>query len=320
MKQLLTISDLSDQDIDAIFNTAKLFKKLPTLSIPTPALLQGQTIVNMFYENSTRTRMSFEVATRRLGGGTLTFAASTSSTQKGETLIDTGKNIEMLKPNALVVRHSSAGSGHTLSKYVSVPIINAGDGFHEHPTQGLLDVFTMKEKLGSVAGKNIMILGDIAHSRVARSNIHLLKRLGANVSVCAPPTLLPPKPETLGVEVAIRPEPLLEKADVVMALRLQLERQSKAQIPTIREYTAFWGLNKERVKLMKPSAILMHPGPMNRGVEIDPEVADSKQSVILDQVSNGVILRMSVLANICAPEKTRDFTREYAKVLSEKSA
>jgi len=307
MKQLLTISDLTDQDVEGVFATAKKLKLQAESGLPHPALLQGLTVVNMFYENSTRTRMSFEVAIRSLGGNILNFSASTSSTSKGETLIDTGRNIEMLKPHALVVRHSSAGSAHTLAKYVNVPIINAGDGFHEHPTQALLDVYTIKEKLGSILGKDVLIIGDIAHSRVARSNISLLKRLGANVSVCAPPTLLPPLPETLGVRVSNRPEALIETADVIMSLRIQLERQNKAQIPSLREYASFWGLNKERVKLMKPSAILMHPGPLNRGVEIDPEVADGKNSVILDQVTNGVMIRMSVLANICAKEKTKKF-------------
>ncbi|MBC7385681.1 MAG: aspartate carbamoyltransferase catalytic subunit [Cryobacterium sp.] len=303
MKHLLAAADLSPEEIRFLLNAAK--KMAPALKREKEAgrsaslpILTGKTIVNLFFENSTRTRMSFDVAIRQLGAGAMNFAASTSSVTKGETLIDTAKNIEAMGPHAIVVRHSSAGSPHFLSKNVSVPVINAGDGFHEHPTQGLLDLYTMEEKLGTVAGKRVVIMGDIAHSRVARSNIHLLRKMGASVAVCAPPTLLPPSPETLGVDYAYRPEELLGDADVVMCLRIQLERQNRMQIPSLSEYSAFWGLSLERAALLKPGCIILHPGPVNRGVELDTEVADGPRSVILDQVFNGVLVRMAVLATL----------------------
>jgi aspartate carbamoyltransferase catalytic subunit len=298
---LLTAAELKREDIEWYFDVARKMSPVVRNEQNIP-LLQGKTIVNLFFENSTRTRTSFEFATRKLGAVAVNFAASTSSVTKGETLIDTAKNIQAMRPHALVVRHASAGSPLFLTKHVPVPVINAGDGFHEHPTQGLLDAYTILEKLGSVSGKKIVILGDIAHSRVARSNIHILRKLGAHVSVSAPPTLLPPKPETLGVEYAYRPEGLLKDADVVMALRIQLERQNKMQIPSIAEYSKFWGMNKERASLLKPSCIILHPGPINRGVELDPEVADGPRSVILDQVFNGMVIRMAVLAHAVAPE------------------
>lgn len=300
MRHLLGISDLNANQIRYLLSVAKAFA--PTVrkgeNIP---LLQGKTIVNLFFENSTRTRTSFELAARRLGAATLNFAAATSSVGKGETLIDTAKNIEAMRPHCLVVRHSSAGSPAILSREVSVPVVNAGDGFHEHPTQALLDAFTIEEKLGSLQGKRVIILGDIAHSRVARSNIHLLKKLGASVAVCGPPTLLPPHPEVFGIDFAYRLEEILPKADVVMALRIQFERQNRMQIPGSNEYTQFWSLDRERTKFLKKDAIILHPGPINRGVELDPEVADGPRSVILDQVFNGVIVRMAVLATICNP-------------------
>jgi aspartate carbamoyltransferase catalytic subunit len=303
MKHLLAAADLSPAEIRFLIDTAK--KMAPVLrkekeegqSAMIP-ILSGKTIVNLFFENSTRTRTSFELAIRKLGAGALNFAASTSSVAKGETLIDTAKNIEAMGPHAIVVRHASAGSPQWLAKNVSVPVVNAGDGFHEHPTQALLDLYTMEEKLGTVAGKRVVILGDIAHSRVARSNIHILRKMGASVAVCAPPTLLPPVPETLGVDYAYRPEELLREADVVMALRIQLERQNRMQVPSLSEYSAFWGLSRERAKLLKPGCIILHPGPVNRGVELDPEVADGPRSVILDQVFNGVLVRMAVLATV----------------------
>lgn len=293
MRHLLAAADLDPTEIRFILAAAKKMKS--SEAVP---LLQGKTIVNLFFENSTRTRTSFEVAIRKLGAGALNFAASTSSVAKGETLIDTAKNIEAMGPHAIVVRHASAGSPLFLSKNVSVPVINAGDGFHEHPTQALLDLYTMEEKLGDMKGKRVVILGDIAHSRVARSNIHILRKMGASVAVCAPPTLLPPVPETLGVDFAFRPEELLREADVVMCLRIQLERQNRMQLPSLSEYTQFWGLSRERAKLLKPSAIVLHPGPVNRGVELDAEVADGPRSAILGQVFNGVLIRMAVLATV----------------------
>jgi aspartate carbamoyltransferase catalytic subunit len=293
MKHLLAAGHLSPTEIRFLIDAAKKFS-----TVDTAPLLQGKTVVNLFYENSTRTRTSFEVAIRKLGAGSLNFSASTSSVAKGETLIDTAKNIEAMGPHAIVVRHASAGSPLYLSKNVSVPVINAGDGFHEHPTQALLDLYTMEEKLGDVKGKRVVILGDIAHSRVARSNIHILRKMGASVAVCAPPTLLPPVPETLGVDFAYRPEELLSEADVVMCLRIQLERQNRMQLPSLAEYSKFWGLSRERAKLLKPNAIVLHPGPVNRGVELDTEVADGPRSAILNQVFNGVLIRMAVLATV----------------------
>jgi len=306
---LLAAADLSEAQIRYLFGTARAFSKLVHNGETIP-LLQGKTVVNLFFENSTRTRTSFELATRKLAGGTLNFAASSSSTQKGETLIDTAKNIQAMRPHCLVVRHASAGSPNVLARAVNVPVVNAGDGFHEHPTQGLLDAYTMEEKLGSVQGKRVVILGDIAHSRVARSNIHVLKKLGASVAVCGPPTLLPPMPEALGVDHAYRPEKLLPDADVVMALRVQLERQNRMQLPTLAEYAHVWGLNRERAKLLKKDAIILHPGPINRGVELDPEVADGPRSVILDQVFNGVLVRMAVLAAICNPDGLENWLKQ----------
>lgn len=297
-KSLLTISELTASQIRYLLSVAKSMGSYVSRGETIP-LLQGKTIVNLFFENSTRTRSSFELAIRKLSGGVLNFAASTSSLQKGETLIDTARNIVAMRADCLVVRHASAGSPGFLYDQIKIPVINAGDGFHEHPTQALLDAFTIEEKLGSLEGKKILIIGDIAHSRVARSNIHLLKKLGASVSVCAPPTLLPPSPETLGVTYAYRPEELLPQADVVMALRVQLERQNRMQLPSLSEYAEFWGLNSDRAKLLKKGAIILHPGPINRGVELAPEVADGAHSVILDQVSNGVLVRMATLAAVC---------------------
>jgi aspartate carbamoyltransferase catalytic subunit len=301
IKNLLAASDLPPEQIHFLLGVARTFSAQlkPGETVP---LLKGLNIVNLFFENSTRTRTSFELAIRRLEGSTLNFAAASSSVQKGETLIDTARNIEAMRGHCLIVRHSSAGSPHVLARALRIPVINAGDGFHEHPTQGLLDAYTMEEKLGSLRNKRVVIVGDIAHSRVARSNIHILKKLGASVAVCGPPTLLPPHPETLGVDVAYRIESLLPTADVVMALRIQMERQNRMQIPSVSEYSRVWGLNQERAKLLKKGAIILHPGPINRGVEIDPEVADSPRSVILDQVSNGILVRMAVLAHVCNPQ------------------
>ncbi len=295
---LLSAKDLDRGEIRRLLLAARAFRPAMERGETIPLLAQ-QTIVNLFFENSTRTRLSFELATRRLGGATLNFAASGSSVQKGETLIDTAHNIQAMRAHCLVLRHSCAGSPHFLAQNVNVPVINAGDGFHEHPTQALLDAFTIEEKLGDLKGRKVVIIGDIAHSRVARSNITLLSTLGAQVAVCAPPTLLPPQVEKLGVEYSYRPEPLLRDADVVMCLRIQFERQNRMQVPSVSEYAKFWGMNRERAQMMKPGAIILHPGPVNRGVELDAEVADGPRSVILDQVSNGVLVRMAVLASLC---------------------
>jgi aspartate carbamoyltransferase catalytic subunit len=298
VRHLLTAQALTEAEIRYLLAAARAFA--PSVSADrTIPLLSGLTVVNLFFENSTRTRSSFEVAIRRLGGSALNFAVATSSVSKGETLVDTAQNIAAMKPHCVVVRHASAGAPGILAHAIGIPVVNAGDGFHEHPTQALLDAYTIEGKIGPLKGKRVVILGDIAHSRVARSNIHVLRKLGASVAVCAPPTLLPPHPETLGVEFAYRPEELLKDADVVMALRIQMERQNRMQLPSIGEYSRFWGLNRERAKLLKKDAIILHPGPINRGVELDPEVADGPRSVILDQVANGVIVRMAVLASVC---------------------
>ncbi len=306
LKSLLNLADLNAADILFFLDCAKAFSKHVARGETIP-LLTGKTVVNFFFENSTRTRLSFELATRKLGGATLNFTATSSSVKKGETLIDTARNIEAMRPHCLVLRHSSAGSPATLAASVKVPVVNAGDGFHAHPTQALLDAYTILEKLGSIKNKRIIIIGDIAHSRVARSNIHCLKKLGASVAVCGPPTLLPPHPEVLGVDYAYRIEDLLPGADVVMTLRIQKERQSQGQFPSIAEYSSFWGLNQDRVKLLKPEAIILHPGPVNRGTELDPEVADGPRSVILDQVFNGVLVRMAVLATLCNYEALKEW-------------
>lgn len=310
---ILGTSDLSAEEIRTLLATAKTFRK-PFLEKRKLQILSDRTIAQLFFEPSTRTRTSFETAIRRLGGNTLSFTGSQSSLKKGETFLDTAQNIQAMGPDGIVVRHASAGSPYILAKHLRLPIINAGDGFHEHPTQALLDVYTMEEKLGTVAGKRIVILGDIAHSRVARSNIHALKKLGASVAVCAPPTLLPPHPEVLGVDHAYRPEDLLADADVVMTLRIQLERQNRMQLPSLSEYTRFWGLDRERAKLLKKNVIIMHPGPINRGVELDNELADSPLSVILDQVTNGILVRMAVLSWAIEPERTLNWLNQEGHI------
>ncbi|MGE0614808.1 MAG: aspartate carbamoyltransferase catalytic subunit [Bacteriovoracia bacterium] len=308
LENLLGAEHLSPTDIRFLFDTAKAFAPIVAKDETLP-LLKGLTVVHLFFEASTRTLVSFDLAARKLGATTVNFSSASSSVKKGETLLDTAKNIQAMRPHCIVVRHECAGSPHILAKHLKLPIINAGDGFHEHPTQGLLDAFTIEEKVGSVAGKTIVIIGDIAHSRVARSNIHVLKKLGAKVTVCSPPSLMPPAPEALGVQTAFRLEEALPEADVVMALRIQLERQNKMQIPTLGEYSRFWGINDERAKLLKKNCIILHPGPINRGVELTPDVADGPQSVILDQVANGILIRMAVLATVCRPKELGEWRK-----------
>jgi len=297
-RDLLTASDLNVNEIEFLFGIARIFSTSLQAGLSIP-LLKGKTIVNLFFEESTRTRLSFEQAIRKLEGTSLNFSASHSSLSKGESAIDTAQNIEAMNPHALIVRHSSSGSSKILSDFVKIPVINAGDGFHEHPTQALLDVFTIIEKKEHIKGKNILILGDIAHSRVARSNIHFLNMLGANIFVSGPPTLMPPRLDVLKVTYVPFPENILSKIDVVMALRIQKERHDNLQFPSISEYSKFWGLNQSRSKLLQKNAIILHPGPINRGVELDPEVADGPHSVILDQVKNGILIRMALLSSIC---------------------
>lgn len=297
-RSLIAAQELSEQDIRSVLNRTKELKKLwrgwRGSEFPHESL-RGKTVVNLFFEVSTRTRSSFELAARRLGAYVLNLQPENSSVTKGETLFDTARNLEAMEPDLLVLRHASAGAPYQLSKILKVPIINAGDGFHEHPTQALLDAFTIEEAKGSCKGLNVVIVGDIAHSRVARSNIYILRTLGARVSVCGPPSLLPPQVERLGVDVHHDLRKATRDADVVMMLRVQLERQNQMQFPSLGEYARFWGLNTETVSELKPGAIIMHPGPLNEGVEISQEVAAGPYSMILSQVNNGVMVRMALM-------------------------
>ncbi|MBK6447374.1 MAG: aspartate carbamoyltransferase catalytic subunit [Bacteroidetes bacterium] len=295
VKHLLGIKDLSVEDIELVFSTADNFKDVLNRPIKKVPSLRDVTIANLFFENSTRTRLSFELAERRLSADVINFAASSSSVSKGETLIDTVNNILAMKVDIVVMRHPHAGAAQFLSKHVSASIVNAGDGAHEHPTQALLDAFSIREKLGEVKGKKIAIIGDILHSRVALSNIFCLQKLGAEVMVCGPTTLLPKYIASLGVQVETNLRKALEWCDVANMLRIQLERQDIRYFPSLREYIQLFGLNKEILDSLSKRITIMHPGPINRGVEITSEVADSAQSIILNQVENGVAIRMAVL-------------------------
>lgn len=295
-RHLIGLEDYSSQEIQLILDTADSFKEVMRRPIRKVPALRGKNVINLFFESSTRTRLSFELAEKQLSADTLNFASSGSSVSKGETLSDTARNIEAMQVDCVVVRHSSAGVPFFLTECLSnAVVINAGDGAHEHPTQGLLDLLTIKDSLGALDGLKIVLIGDIAHSRVARSNIWGLRKMGARVVVCGPPTLIPVDIEDMEVEVCYRVEEALRDADVVYALRLQLERQKEAFYPSLREYARLFGIDSERLELAKSSAIVMHPGPINRGVELDSRVADSGRSVILDQVTNGVAIRMAVL-------------------------
>jgi len=301
---LLGLESLEVQEIETILELAKEFKlHLENKELPSKNL-KGKRIVNLFMEPSTRTRVAFEIAAKSLSADVISIASQSSSLTKGETLKDTAKNIQALGADAIVIRHASAGSPLFLSKTIPVPIINAGDGAHEHPSQALLDIFTLKEKLGSLSGKNIVILGDILFSRVARSNLWGLKKLGANVTFVGPSTLVPRDFEKLGANVSHNVNESLKKADAIMLLRIQHERQSTSHFPSLEEYTKVFGLNIDRSKLLKPNAIILHPGPINRGVEIDSSIADSKNSVILQQVTNGIAVRMAILY-LCANKLTK---------------
>ncbi|HLG93909.1 MAG TPA: aspartate carbamoyltransferase catalytic subunit [candidate division Zixibacteria bacterium] len=294
-KHLLGLEGLSREEIEFVLDTAVTFKEVlerPIKKVPT---LRGLTIVNLFYEASTRTRISFELAQKRLSADTVNFSPSGSSVKKGETLRDTVRNLEAMKIDMVVVRHASSGVPYFLTQCLESSIINAGDGAHEHPTQGLLDLYTIREKYGKVEGLRVVIVGDVKHSRVARSNIWGLKAMGASVAVCGPSTLLPVEMEKMGVEVYTDLNKALWGADVVNVLRLQLERQERGFLPTLREYSRLFGITKERLALLNKNYSIMHPGPINRGVEITPEVADSPESMILAQVTNGVAVRMAVL-------------------------
>lgn len=295
VKHLLGIKDLTRSDIELIFETANTFKDVLNRPIKKVPSLRDVTIANIFFENSTRTRLSFELAQKRLSADTVNFAASSSSVSKGETLIDTVNNILSMKVDMVVMRHPYAGAGVFLSKHVNAQIVNAGDGAHEHPTQALLDAFSIREKLGELSGKKVAIIGDVLHSRVALSNILCLKKLGAEVMVCGPSTLIPKFIQTLGVKVEHDLIKALNWCDVANMLRIQLERQDIKYFPSLREYSMMYGLNKQILNSLDKEIIVMHPGPINRGVEITSDVADSKQSIILDQVENGVAIRMAVL-------------------------
>lgn len=294
-KDLLSLASLSVDEIKLILETADSFKEVTGREIKKVPALRGKTVVNLFFEPSTRTRTSFELAAKRLSADVINFSPSSSSVVKGETLLDTARNIEAMQADLIVLRHSSAGAAETLARGVKSSVINAGDGWHEHPTQALLDLYTIRSRGMDFHGLRVAIVGDVAHSRVARSNIYALTKLGAEVRVVGPPTMIPSHVERLGVSVFYDLDAALRDAQVIMMLRLQLERQGRALFPTIREYAQLYGLTAERVKLAQPGAIVMHPGPINRGVEIAPEVADSLSSVILDQVANGVAVRMGIL-------------------------
>lgn len=294
-KHLLGIKDLTAEDIHLILNTADSFKEVINRPIKKVPSLRDITIANLFFENSTRTKLSFELAEKRLSADVINFAASSSSVKKGETLIDTVNNILAMKVDMVVMRHPNPGAAIFLSKHVDARIVNAGDGSHEHPTQALLDAFSIREKLGDLKGKKVAIVGDILHSRVALSNIFCLQKLGAEVMVCGPTTLIPKYISSLGVKVEHNLRKALEWCDVANMLRIQLERQDIKFFPSLREYTMLFGLNKELLDSLSKKIIVMHPGPINRGVEITSDVADSSQSIILEQVENGVAVRMAVL-------------------------
>jgi aspartate carbamoyltransferase catalytic subunit len=294
-KHLLGIKDLKASDIDLIFKTADNFKEVLKRPIKKVPSLRDTTIVNLFYENSTRTRISFELAEKRLGADTINFTASGSSVSKGETLIDTVNNILAMKVDMVVMRHSASGAPHFLSKHIPAAIVNAGDGTNEHPTQALLDAFSIRERLGNLKGKKVAILGDIMHSRVALSNIYLLKKMGAEVLVSGPPTLIPKHIQALGVDVTYDIREALNWCDVANILRIQLERQNMPLFSSLREYSLYYGVNQAILDSLKKEILIMHPGPINRGVELSSDAADSKHSMILDQVENGVAVRMAVL-------------------------
>ena len=305
-KDILGIQEMSVAEIGLILDTAESFKEVSTREIKKVPTLRGKTVINLFFEASTRTRTSFEIAAKRLSADTINISASSSSVVKGETLIDTAKNLEAMKPDCIIIRHSASGAPHLLARLMRVPVINAGDGAHEHPTQALLDLFTVREKKGRLAGLKVAIVGDILHSRVARSNIYGFTKMGAEVLLAGPRTMMPAEVERMGVRWHTRLSEVIPQADVIMMLRIQLERQGGGFFPTLREYSRFFGLNLEVLKAAKPEVLIMHPGPMNRGVEISPEVADGPFSVILDQVTNGVAVRMALLYLLVGGERETD--------------
>ncbi|GHE56526.1 MAG: aspartate carbamoyltransferase catalytic subunit [Bacteroidota bacterium] len=302
-KHLLGIKDLTREDIELIFQTAEEFKDVINRPIKKVPSLRDITIANVFFENSTRTKLSFELAEKRLSADVINFSSSNSSVKKGETLLDTVNNILSMKVDMIVMRHSSPGAPHFLAKHIKANIVNAGDGTHEHPTQALLDTFSIRERLGEVAGKKVAIIGDILHSRVALSNIFALQKLGAEVMVCGPITLLPKHIASLGVKVELDVKKALEWCDVANILRIQLERQHIKYFPSLREYSLYYGVNKKLLDSLNKEIVIMHPGPINRGVELNSDVADSEHAIILDQVENGVAVRMAVLYLLASVSK-----------------
>lgn len=294
-KDLLGLEYLSKEDMELLLDTSDSFREILDRPIKKVPALRGKTVVNLFYEPSTRTRVSFEIAAKRLSADVINIATETSSVKKGETLNDTGKNIEALKADVIIVRHNCSGAAAMLASHVNISVINAGDGWHEHPTQGLLDIFTLRKKLGHIEGLNVSIVGDIAHSRVARSNIWGLTKLGANVTVCAPDMLIPPGIEKMGISVTNSIGKALSNADAINVLRMQFERDEEGAFPQQIEYFKKFGITGERLKRAKKDIIVMHPGPINRGIEISSKVADGANSVILEQVTNGIAVRMAVL-------------------------
>lgn len=306
---LLDLESLTKEEIELILETAKTFKEVSTREVKKVPALRGKTVVLLFFEPSTRTRISFELAAKRLSADTLNVSATGSSLSKGESVLDTAKNIEAMNVDLIVVRHSSSGVPNVIANALGPSIINAGDGCREHPTQALLDMFTIKEKLGKIAGLKVGIIGDILHSRVARSNIWGLTKLGAHVTLCGPSTLMPIGIEKTGVSITYELESVIKESDVLMVLRLQKERQQEKFLPSIREYAKKFGINKEKLKFAKKGVLIMHPGPTNRGVELSAEVADGEYSVILEQVTNGVAVRMAVLYLLLGTKKEHDQPR-----------
>jgi aspartate carbamoyltransferase catalytic subunit len=302
-KDLLGIAELEAGEIRHILDTAQSLKEISTRPIKKVPTLRGKTVVTLFYEPSTRTRMSFEIAAKRLSADTMNLTVAASSAVKGETLADTAANLQAMQPDLLVIRHPASGAPHYLARRLRCGVINAGDGIHEHPTQALLDLLTVREAKGTLAGLKVAIIGDIAHSRVARSDIHAFSKMGSQVTVAGPGTMLPPYLETLGVQTTCSLEEAVAGADVIMMLRLQLERMGQMFLSTLREYSTYFGLAPRHLALAKEDVIIMHPGPLNRGVEISPEVADGVHSVILEQVTNGVAVRMALLYLLIGGEK-----------------
>jgi aspartate carbamoyltransferase catalytic subunit len=305
-RHLLGLEGMPAEALTAILDSAASFKEISERDIKKVPALRGKTVINLFYESSTRTRTSFEIAAKRLSADTINVSASSSSASKGETLVDTARNLEAMRPDAIVVRHGMSGAPHLLARHVSCPIVNAGDGWHEHPTQALLDLLTIRERRGDVAGLTVAIVGDLLHSRVGRSNLHALRTLGATVRVVGPPTLVPREFAALGVELHARLADGVRDADVVMMLRIQRERMGSHFFPSLEEYAQYYCLTEDAVRLAKPQVIILHPGPINRGIEIASAVADGPYSVIMNQVTNGVAVRMAVLYLLVARSKAED--------------